>query len=79
MPGLFAGRESDERASARITWSEGLVRLAIEERDRARRLVCRSPLRRFFCQRELLPFGVPPPRRSSEFLSISELRTLLTL
>src|ERR1700730_4088094 len=33
-------------------------RLAIEVGDRARRLVCRSPLRRFWCRRELLPFGV---------------------
>jgi len=30
----------------------------IEVGDRARRLVCRSPLRRFSDRRELLPFGV---------------------
>jgi hypothetical protein len=74
MTNLFAGWVSDGRASARITWSKGLVRLAIEERDRGLRLVCRFILRRFLGRRELLPFGVPPLRRSSEFPSISELR-----
>ena len=64
----FNGRDVDgTRLGQGLSWSEGLVRLAIEVGDRARRLVCRSPPTPFDAGVNYFPLECPQLTESAAF------------